>query len=174
MVKRLKNGFISLTIECESHYKKHFHELNQDAIQFSMKIKDIPTFEILNNLNISVFELSANDRTLSPNYVNKNYYDEQIDLLLYENHFCLTTNLQNLFRIIEHYKQLCEQLNTYGDQTKLEKHVLRCIEQKVCNISYIHPNQKIKFNDWYMRIDPPMWSGWQLILHVFCMYENSY
>ena len=35
--------------------------------------------------------------------------------------------------------------------------MLRCIEQKVCNISYMHPNQKIKFNDWYMKIDPPMW-----------------
>ena len=21
----------------------------------------------------------------------------------------------------------------------------------------MHPNQKIKFNDWYMTIDPPMW-----------------
>ena len=35
--------------------------------------------------------------------------------------------------------------------------MLRCIEQKVCNISYMQPNQKIKFNDWYMKIDPPMW-----------------
>ena len=35
--------------------------------------------------------------------------------------------------------------------------MLRCIEQKVCNISYMHPNQKTKFNDWYMKIDPPMW-----------------
>ena len=34
--------------------------------------------------------------------------------------------------------------------------MLRCIEQKVCNIAYMHPNQKIKFNDWYMKIDPPM------------------
>ena len=50
-----------------------------------------------------------------------------------------------------------EDVNTYGDQTKLEEHMLRCIEQKVCNISYMHPNQKIKFNDWYMKIDPPMW-----------------
>ena len=71
-----------------SHYKKHFHELNQGDIQFPMKIKDIPTFERLNNLNTNVFELSANDKTLSPKYVNKNYYDEQIDLLLYENHYC--------------------------------------------------------------------------------------
>ena len=61
-----------------SHYKKHFHELNQGDIQFPMKIK-----EKLNNLNINVFELSANDKNLSPKYVNKNYYDEQKDLLLY-------------------------------------------------------------------------------------------
>ena len=124
-----------------------------------MEIKDIPTFERFNNLKINVFELSANDKTLSPKYVNKNYYDEQIDLLLFENHYCLITNLHNFSRNNEHYKHLCRRcLNTYGEQTKLEEHMLRCIEQKVCNISYMHPNQKIKFNDWYMKIDPPMWT----------------
>ena len=35
--------------------------------------------------------------------------------------------------------------------------MLRCIEQKVCNISYMQPNRKIKLNDWYMKIDPSMW-----------------
>ena len=141
-----------------SHYENHFHELNQGDIQFPMKIKDIPTFERLNNLNINVFELSANDKTFSPKYVNKNYYDDQIDLLLYENHYCLITNLHNFCRNNEHYTHLCRRcLNLYGDQTKLEEHMLRCIEQKVCNISYMNPNQKIKFNDWYMKIDPPIW-----------------
>ena len=141
-----------------SHYENHFHELNQGDIQFPMKIKGIPTFEGLNNLNINVFEITANNKSLSPKYVNKNYYDEQIDLLLYENHYCLITNLHNFCRNNEHYTHLCRRcLNTYGDQTKLEEHMLRCIEQKVCNISYMEPNQKIKFNDWYMKIDPPMW-----------------
>ena len=55
-----------------SHYKNSFHELNQSDIQFPMKIKVIPTFERLNTLNLNVFELSANDKTLSPIYVNKN------------------------------------------------------------------------------------------------------
>ena len=141
-----------------SHYENHFHELNQGDTQFPMKIKDIPTFEILNNLNINVFEITANDKTLSPKYVNKNYYDEQIDLLLYENHYCLITNLHNFCRNNVNYTHLCRRcLNTYGDQLKLEEHMLRCIEQKVCNISYMQPDQKIKFNDWYMQIDPPMW-----------------
>ena len=141
-----------------SHYQNHFHELNQGDIKFPMKIKDIPTFERLNNLNINVFELSANDKTLSPKYINKNYSDEQIDLLLYENHFCLITNLHNFCRNNEHYTHLCRRcLNTYGDLTKLEEHMSKCIEQKVCNISSMQPNQKIKFNDWYMKKDPPMW-----------------
>ena len=141
-----------------SHYENHFHEQNQGDIQFPMKIKDIPTFEGLNNLNINVFEITANDKSLSPKYVNKNYYDEQIGLLLYENHYCLITNLYNFCRNNEHYTQSCRRcLNTYGDQTKLEEHMLGCIQQKVCNISYMQPKQKIKFNDWHMKIDPPMW-----------------
>ena len=141
-----------------SHYENHFHELNQGDIQFPMKIKDIPTFERLNNLNINVFELSASDKSLSPKYINKNYYDEQIDLLLYENHYCLITNLHNFCKNNEQYNHLCRRcLNTYGDQSKLEEHMLRYIEQKVCNISIMQPNQKIKFNDWYMKKDPPMW-----------------
>ena len=65
-----------------SHYENHFHEFNQGDIQFLLKIKDIPTFERLNYLNINVFELSANDKSFSPKYLNKNYYEEQIDLLL--------------------------------------------------------------------------------------------
>ena len=141
-----------------SHYENHFRELNQGDIQFPMKIKDIPTFERLNNLNINVFEISANDKTLSPKYVNKNYYDEQIDLLLHDNYYCLINNLHNFCRNKEHYTHLCRRcLNKYGDLTKLEEHMLRYIEEKVCNISYMQPNQKIKFNDWYMKIDPPMW-----------------
>ena len=63
-----------------------------------MKIKDTLTYERLKNLNINVFELSANDKTLRPKYVKKNFYDEQIDLLHYENHFCLITNLHNFCR----------------------------------------------------------------------------
>ena len=90
-----------------SHYKKNFHELSHGDIQFPTKIKDIPTVERLNNLNINVFELSANDKTLSPKYVHKIYYDEQIALLPYENHYCLITNLHNFYRNNERYKHLC-------------------------------------------------------------------
>ena len=92
-----------------------------------------------------------------PNMLTKTFYVEKIDLLSYENHYCLITNLQNFCGNKEHYKHLCRRcLNTYGDQTKLEEHMLRYIEKKVCNISYMHPKQKIKFKDSYIKRDPPM------------------
>ena len=73
-----------------SYYKKkHFHELNHGDIQLLMKMKDTPTFERLNNLNINIFELSSNDKTFSPGYVNKNYYADGICLFFQENHYCL-------------------------------------------------------------------------------------
>ena len=42
-----------------------------------MRIKDIPPFERLSNLNKIVVESSSNDKTLSPEYTNKNYYEEK-------------------------------------------------------------------------------------------------
>ena len=35
--------------------------------------------------------------------------------------------------------------------------MLGCIEHKVRNISYMHPNQKIEFYDFSGKIDQPMW-----------------
>ena len=35
--------------------------------------------------------------------------------------------------------------------------MLRCFEQEVCNISFLHPIQKIKFKVWFLKTDPPMW-----------------
>ena len=79
-----------------------------------------------------------------------------MDILLYENDFCLT-NPHNFRWTNENYEHLCRPcLNTYANQSKLKEHMLRCIEHEVCNITYMHPNQKIKFNHYYMEIEPPV------------------
>ena len=91
-----------------SNYAKYFHELNRSDIQFPMKIKDISAFEQLNKPNINVFELSSNDKTLSAKYINKNYYEKQRDLLLYENHYCLITIFRN-------FVELMNTLNIYAE-----------------------------------------------------------
>ena len=40
---------------------------------------------------------------------------------------------------------------------KLEKLVARYFERNIGNISYKVPDKKIKFNDWFMKIDLPIW-----------------
>ena len=77
-----------------SNYYPYFYSLDITDIYFPMRVKDIPKFERKNNLNINVFEL-IND-TLNPIQINTNYNEKQIDLLLYENHYCLITKLHTL------------------------------------------------------------------------------
>ena len=52
-----------------SKYIIHLNKLNLKGLEFPMKVKDIPKFENLNNLNINVFELTGN--VLTPIHVNK-------------------------------------------------------------------------------------------------------
>ena len=81
------------------------HTLNIKGLEIPMKVKDIPKFESFNNLNtqsasgtsipkalcINVFELTG--KVLTQIYNNENYKQPQIDLLLYQNHYCLITKL---------------------------------------------------------------------------------
>ena len=105
-----------------SNYPKDFHELNQGDMQFPKKVKEVPTFERLDNLR-KLLELSSNDKILSPKCINKNYYEEQIYLLHYENHYCFITNLHNFCRNNADYKKLWKRcLKTCGNQTKHDEH----------------------------------------------------
>ena len=67
----------------------HISTLCLEGLEFPMKVNDIPEFERLNRINIYVFEL--NGTFLTPIHFNKYYSQPQIDLLLYENHYCLIT-----------------------------------------------------------------------------------
>ena len=85
-----------------------------------MKIKDIAIFEKLNNLNINVFELRKGSDILVPILINKNYFEPQIDLLLYENHYCLKTNLYTFCRSHKGTTHLCRRcLNVYLNEDVL-------------------------------------------------------
>ena len=75
-----------------------------------MKVKDIPTFENLNNLNVNVFELTKT--VLTPIHINTNYDQPQVDLLLFENQFCLITKLHCLINKDSHMKWMCRRCLT--------------------------------------------------------------
>ena len=121
-------------------YSKHFKNLNLQGLDFPMKVKDIPKFEKLNtqstqsasgafgNLNVNVFELTRN--LLTPIHIKKNYDQPQIDLLLYQNHYCLITKLHCLINKSSHMKHVCRRcLTAFGSEPSLLDHMERCIKQ---------------------------------------------
>ena len=89
-----------------SSYSIHTNKLILNGLEFPMKIKDIPKFENLNTqsafgkLNVNVFELTKT--VLTPIHTNTNYDQPQIDLLLYQNHYCLITKLHCLINKDSH------------------------------------------------------------------------
>ena len=124
-----------------------------------MKVKDIPKFERLNKLNIrghgiNVFELSGN--VLTPIYVNENYKQPQIDLMLYKNHYCLITKFHCLINKDSHMKHVCRRCFTaFYSNDVLNNHIERCINQQPTNITFSWKNQ-LKFEDYYMKVPVPI------------------
>ena len=84
-----------------SNYAVFWNTLNIQVLEFPMRVKVIPNLERLNNLNTNVFEL---DKLLSPVYINSNYAEPQIAILLYESRYCPITKLHCL--IIKRMKHI--------------------------------------------------------------------
>ena len=137
-----------------SKYIIHLNKLNLKGLEFPMKVKDIPKFENLNNLNINVFELTGN--VLTPIHVNKNYLQPQIGLLLYQNHYCLITRLHCLINKDSHMKHVCRRcLTAFSSQPVLIDHMERCIKQQPTKITFSWKDQ-LKFEDYHMKVPVPM------------------
>ena len=90
---------------------------------------------------INVFELETD--TLNPIHIITNYKQPQIDLLLYENQYCLITKLKTLITQSyinkdSHMKHICRRcLAAFRCQTNtLDDHIERCINQKHTNITF--------------------------------------
>ena len=115
-----------------SSYSKHFDKFNLEGLDFPMKVTDIPKFENLYRLStggqqccINVFEVTEN--VLTPIHINPNYDQPQIDLLLYQNHYCLITKLHCLINKDSHMKHVCRRcLTAFSSQPVLIDHIDRC------------------------------------------------
>ena len=57
-----------------------------------------------------MFEL--NGTVLTPIHINKNYLQSQMDLLLYQNHYCVITKLHCLINKDSHMKHVCRRCLT--------------------------------------------------------------
>ena len=142
------------------------NELNIQGLEFPMKVKDIPKFEKPNtqstqsasgafgNLNVNVFE-RINGK-LTPILINKNYLQPQIDLLLFENHYCLITKLHCLINKSSHMKHVCRRcLTAFSSEPVVIDHIDRCQKQKLTNITFSYKDQ-LKFEDYHMKVPLPI------------------
>ena len=125
-----------------------------EGLEFPMKVKDIPKFERHNKMIINDFELIGT--VLSPIHINTKYDQPQIDLLLYENHYCLVTKLHCLINNDSHMNHVCGRcLTAISSQSVLIDHIERCINQQPTNITYSWKDQ-LKFEDHHMKIPLPI------------------
>ena len=137
-----------------SNYSMHTNKLILNGLEFPMKIKDIPKFENLNNLNVNVFELTG--AVLTPIHINKNYLQSQIDLLLFENHYCLITKLHCLLNKDSHKKWVCRRcLTAFSSEDILNQHIDRCQKQQPTNITFSWKDH-LKFEDYHMKVPVPI------------------
>ena len=157
-----------------SKYDMSKHTLNIKGLEFPMKVKDIPKFEKRNNLNtqstqnafgasgtgipkalcINVFALTGN--VLTPIYINENYKQPQIDLSLYQNHYCLITKLHCLINKDSHMKHVCRRcLAAFSSEPVPIDHMERCINQQPTNITF-SKKEHLKFEDHHMKLPLPI------------------
>ena len=137
-----------------SSYSMNLNKLISNGLEFPMKIKDIPKFENLNNLNVNVFELTKT--VLTPIHINTNYDQPQIDLILYQNHYCLITKLHCLLNKDSHMKWVCRRcLTAFSSQPVLLDHIDRCQKQQPTNITFSWKDH-LKFEDYHMKVPVPI------------------
>ena len=144
-----------------SSYSKQFDKFNIQGLDFPMKVTDIPKFENLNRLStggqqccINVFELTG--IVLTPIHINTNYDQPQIDLLLYQNHYCLIAKLHCLINKDSHMKHVCRRcLTAFSSQPVLIDHIDRCQKQQPTEITFSWKDQ-LKFEDYHMKVPVPI------------------
>ena len=137
-----------------SRYSMPMNKLNLKGLEFPMKVKDHPKFENLNNLNVNVFELTG--PVSASIHISKNYLQPQIDLLLFEKHFCLITKLYCLINKSSHMKWVCRRcLTAFSSEDILNQHNDRCQKQQPTNITFSWKNH-LKFEDYHMKVPIPV------------------
>ena len=143
-----------------SNYVKFSRPLNTDDLGFPVKVKDNLNFGKLHNLNSNVFEL---DTTITPIYKNTNYTEPQVDLLLYENHYCSIPRLHKFINKNPHMKPVCRRcITAFSTNDDLLDHIEKCIKQKPAKIGFSW-RAKITFDYFHMKIE--------ILFRVFAYFE---
>ena len=137
-----------------SKYSMHLNKFILESLEFFMKNKDIPKFDkIKTRININVFELTG--AVLTPLHIITKLNQQQIVLLLYENHFCLITKLHCLINKDSYMKHVCRRcLTAFSSEDILNQLIDRCQKQEPTKISFSYKDH-LKFEDHHMKVPVP-------------------
>ena len=110
-----------LNPSCVTHYRKYQHEFKIDGIDMPMALKDIPKFEHMNDISISVYGFEAEKQDeegekevgfIYPLKITREVADRHVNLLFLSSddisHYCLIKNFSRFVR-----SQVTKHKNTY-------------------------------------------------------------
>ena len=147
------------------YYEKYLDKLNTKSISYPTKIIEIKKFEKDNNLTINVFGLTKNKSEYKPYpiYISINYDEkvkEHIDLLLYDGHYYLITNLNSFVGpLLGHSTYYCcKCLLGFRSKKNYDIHrITSNCQQNYTGQNYYLPPEKtfIKFKDYQKSIYAP-------------------
>ena len=136
----------------------HIDKLNYDGIEMPMKLKDIKQFEDKNRISISVYDYT--DGNFAPLKISKLKYERQIDLLLYEGHYCWIKSLNRLLHDQnkhngKHFCRCC--LFPFMNKEALAKHLPLCSTENHSRITMPSENQQtLTFQNVHRQLEAPL------------------
>ena len=144
-----------------SSYREHYDKINMNGISKPVSLKDIPTIEKLNNININVF---AFEDTLYPIYLSKLSSVKTVNLLLYNKHYYPITNIHIFITSLSsdrtsnrrrYYCLNCFQY--FYDRDKLQVHSELCGKFDMQVLKLPSESEKIlKFDNFHKSLQCPV------------------
>ena len=156
-----------------SKYKQYENELNLNGVNFPMKIKSIRIFEKNNNLKINVYGIKCINmkekekreswKTYPIEPSKRKEYKEKINLILYENHYILITNLESwisseAFKINSSQSfNICEKCLTitYTENAFINHERFHIDNEPTTYILPSEKDNKLKFTNYSFRLRVP-------------------
>jgi hypothetical protein len=143
-------------------YKKYLGNFNLKGIEFPLDINKVEKFEKMNshlNLKINVYGFNNIDRKseVFPIRISRIQAKNQIDLLLYNDHFFLIKNFNRLLGASgKKYHHFCNNcLQGFRSKYILKNHESNCFFNKPSKIYMPTDNRILKFRDYHQNLEYP-------------------
>ncbi len=142
-------------------YRGSIHKIMMGNISHPVSMKDIPRVEEMNEVKINVFDYDDN---VLPVYLSQKTYAKEVNLLLYDNHYFLITNIHSFLSSILGYSSKSGKhffclncLQKFKTEQKLKEHQILCLTHKAQILRLPSDDKKtVKFKNWEKKLFSPV------------------